>query len=101
MSVVGKFLTASAEAAAAARSIWDGGLVQPHEYIADRGRLHIRYKTATWLRGLIPNPFMRSPKPKQAEIDALYGLLKALRFKLIEARETKHVAGNLKPSHGR
>ncbi|MGC1094626.1 MAG: dihydrodipicolinate synthase family protein, partial [Pseudolabrys sp.] len=53
-----------------ARRIWDGGLVQLHEYVADMGRLHIRYKTATWLRGLIPNPFMRSPmpKPKQQEV---------------------------------
>ena len=52
-----------------ARRIWDGGLVQLHEYVADMGRLHIRYKTATWLRGLIPNPFMRAPmpKPKQQE----------------------------------
>ena len=56
--------------------IWDGGLVQLHEYVADMGRLHIRYKTATWLRGLIPNPFMRSPmpKPKQQEVDTLYRL---------------------------
>ena len=37
-----------------ARKIWDGGLVQLHEYVADMGRLHIRYKTAAWLRGLIP-----------------------------------------------
>ena len=71
-----------------ARRIWNSGLVQLHEYIADMGRLHIRYKTATWLRGLIPNPFMRSPmpKPKQAEIDMLYRLLKALNFEVIERR---------------
>jgi dihydrodipicolinate synthase/N-acetylneuraminate lyase len=77
-----------------ARRIWDGGLVQLHEYVADMGRLHIRYKTATWLRGLIPNPFMRSPmpKPKQAEIDALYRLLKALNFDVIEVKETKLAA---------
>ena len=37
-----------------ARQIWDGGLVQLHEYVADMGRLHIRYKTASWLRGLFP-----------------------------------------------
>ena len=77
-----------------ARRIWDGGLVQLHEYVADMGRLHIRYKTATWLRGLIPSPFMRSPmpKPKQAEIDALYRLLKALNFEVIGAKETKLAA---------
>jgi dihydrodipicolinate synthase/N-acetylneuraminate lyase len=77
-----------------ARAIWDGGLAQLHEYVADMGRLHIRYKTATWLRGLIPNPFMRPPmpKPRQSEIDALYALLKALGFEVIEAKETRLAA---------
>lgn len=77
-----------------ARRIWDGGLVQLLEYIADMGRLHIRYKTAAWLRGLIPNPFMRSPmpKPKQQEIDAIYALLKNLNFELIEVKEAKLAA---------
>ena len=31
--------------------IWDGGLSQLQDYVADMGRLHIRYKTAAWLRG--------------------------------------------------
>jgi dihydrodipicolinate synthase/N-acetylneuraminate lyase len=77
-----------------ARAIWDGGLVQLHEYVADMGRLHIRYKTATWLRGLIPNPFMRSPmpKPRQQEIDTLYRLLKNLGFDLIDVNETRLAA---------
>ena len=30
-------------------TIWNGGLCELQEYIADMGRLHIRYKTATWL----------------------------------------------------
>jgi len=70
--------------------IWNGGLVQLHEYVADMGRLHIRYKTATWLRGLIPNPFMRPPmpRPRQVEIDTLYGLLQALRLPLIDRADT-------------
>ena len=77
-----------------ARAIWDGGLVQLHEYVADMGRLHIRYKTATWLRGLIPNPFMRSPmpKPKQAEIDTLYRLLKNAGLSVIDIKETRLAA---------
>jgi dihydrodipicolinate synthase/N-acetylneuraminate lyase len=77
-----------------ARNIWDGGLVQLHEYVADMGRLHIRYKTATWLRGLIPSPFMRAPmpKPRQEEIDTLYRLLKNLGFEVIEAKETRLAA---------
>jgi len=77
-----------------ARQIWNGGLVQLHEYVADMGRLHIRYKTATWLRGLISNPFMRSPmpKPRQEEIDTLYRLLKNLGLSVIEPGEAKLAA---------
>jgi 4-hydroxy-tetrahydrodipicolinate synthase len=75
-------------------SIWDGELCDLHEYIADMGRLHIRYKTATWLRGLIPNPFMRAPmpKPKQEEIDTIYRLLKNLKLDVIEMKETRLAA---------
>jgi 4-hydroxy-tetrahydrodipicolinate synthase len=71
--------------------IWNGGLVQLHEYVADMGRLHIRYKTATWLRGLIPNPFMRPPmpQPKQAEIDILWTLLNNLGLSVIGKAETR------------
>lgn len=70
--------------------IWNGGLVQLHDYVADMGRLHVRYKTATWLRGLIPNPFMRPPMPlpRQVEIDAIYGLLKNLGLSVIDKSET-------------
>jgi dihydrodipicolinate synthase/N-acetylneuraminate lyase len=58
------------------------------------GRLHIRYKTATWLRGLIPSPFMRAPmpKPKQEEIDTLYRLLTALELPVIDLKETRLAA---------
>jgi 4-hydroxy-tetrahydrodipicolinate synthase len=77
-----------------ARKIWDGGLSQLHEYVADMGRLHIRYKTATWLCGLIPHPFMRAPMPKplQHEIDTLYGLLKNLGIPVIDTKETRLAA---------
>jgi dihydrodipicolinate synthase/N-acetylneuraminate lyase len=73
-----------------ARMLWDGGLSQLQEYIADMGRLHIRYKTATWLAGLVPHPFMRAPmpKPKQVEIDTLYGLLKGAGVPVIERKDT-------------
>ncbi len=69
--------------------IWNGGLVQLHEYIADMGRLHVRYKTATWLRGLIPTPFMRAPmpRPRQVEIDTIYELLKNLGLSVIDKRD--------------
>lgn len=75
-------------------AIWDGGLSELHEYIADMGRLHIRYKTATWLRGLIPNPFMRPPmpKPKPEEIDTIYRLLKGLKLDVIDLKDARMAA---------
>jgi len=77
-----------------AREIWDGGLSQLQEYVADMGRLHIRYKTAAWLRGLIPSPFMRAPmpKPQQVEIDTIYRLLQQLGLSVIELKETRLAA---------
>jgi 4-hydroxy-tetrahydrodipicolinate synthase len=54
-------------------------------------RLHVRYKTATWLRDLIPNPFMRSPmtKPRQDEIDTLYRLLKIPAMPVINTKDMR------------
>lgn len=77
-----------------AREIWDGGLSHLQEYVADMGRLHIRYKTAAWLRGLIPSPFMRAPmpKPQQVEIDTIYRLLQQLGLSVIELKETRLAA---------
>ncbi len=70
-------------------TIWQGGLSQLHEYVADMGRLHVRYKVATWLRGLIPNPFMRPPMPapKQVEIDTIYALLQGAGLSVIDRKE--------------
>jgi len=64
--------------------------VQLHEYIADMGRLHTRYQTAAWLRGLIPNPYMRPPMPlpRQVEIDTIYELLQKLGLSVIDKSET-------------
>jgi hypothetical protein len=58
------------------------------------GRLLIRYKTATWLRGLIPNPFMRAPmpRPKQVEIDTIHGLLRKLNLDVIEISDARIAA---------
>lgn len=79
---------------AAAKKIWTGGLVQLQEYVADMARLHIRYKTATWLRGLIPNPFMRAPmpRPRQEEIETLYKLLQGAGMAVIDRSELKRAA---------
>lgn len=62
----------------AARAVWDGGLRELQEYVySDFSRLHIRYKIAAWLRGLIDDPFMRPPlpRPMRDEIDRLAALL--------------------------
>jgi dihydrodipicolinate synthase/N-acetylneuraminate lyase len=59
---------------ALANKIWESGLAELHEYVfADFGRLHIRYKIATWLRGFIESPLMRAPmpRPRAAEVREL------------------------------
>ncbi len=63
-----------------ARRIWDGGMARLHEYIySEPGRLHVRYKIATWLRGLIASPYMRTPmpKPRPEEIKTISVLMQA------------------------
>jgi 4-hydroxy-tetrahydrodipicolinate synthase len=62
----------------AARKIWDGGMALLHEYIySEPGRLHVRYKIAAWMRGLVDLPFMRQPmpKPRKEEIDTVRQLM--------------------------
>jgi dihydrodipicolinate synthase/N-acetylneuraminate lyase len=77
--------------ASQAATIWNGGLRQLHDVVSDRGRLHIRYKTATWLRGLIPNPYMRPPfpLPRQSEIDAIHDALLAAGLSAIDKADTR------------
>ena len=63
-----------------AKEIWDGGLGRLQEYTySDYGRLHVRYKLATYLRGLIENPLMvpPMPAPSNQEKKELEGLLEA------------------------
>src|SRR4051812_311141 len=64
---------------AEATRIWNSGLYDLHAYVySDYSRLHVRYKLATWLRGLIRSPFMRPPQPEanRQEVVTLAGLLK-------------------------
>lgn len=73
-----------------ATEIWNGGLAQLHEYVfAEMSRLHVRYKAAAWLRGLIGNPLMRPPmpRPRRVEIATIYELLGALELSTIERSE--------------
>jgi 4-hydroxy-tetrahydrodipicolinate synthase len=70
-----------------AKRIWNAGLGELQEYIySDMGRLHVRYKVATWLRGLIRAPLMRSPmpKPKPEEIETIKKLLDKAGLETIE-----------------
>lgn len=64
---------------AEATRIWQSGLAQLHEYVfSDFGRLHVRYKIATWLRGFIDSPVMRAPMPlpRPEEVHTLVGLIR-------------------------
>jgi dihydrodipicolinate synthase/N-acetylneuraminate lyase len=72
--------------------IWNGGLANLQEWMySDYSRLHIRYKTATWLRGLIPHPYMRPPMPRPLpdEIEALVQLMKGAGLEIIDADKIK------------
>lgn len=63
-----------------ARRIWDGGMARLHEYIySEPGRLHVRYKVAAWLRGLIASPRTRSPMPnaRPEEVQKTSALMQA------------------------
>ncbi|WP_341317551.1 dihydrodipicolinate synthase family protein [Paraburkholderia sp. IMGN_8] len=57
-----------------ANSVWNAGLRDLHDYIyAEWGRLHVRYKIASWLRGLVSSPAMTAPMPipRQQEVEAI------------------------------
>jgi dihydrodipicolinate synthase/N-acetylneuraminate lyase len=78
-----------------ARQIWNGGLAQLHEYIySEWSRLHVRYKIAAWLRGLVDFPRMRPPMPppRQVEIDTLARLLQEAGIEVIREREFEAAA---------
>jgi 4-hydroxy-tetrahydrodipicolinate synthase len=70
-----------------ALEIWnEGGLGDLHDYIyADYSRLHLRYKIAAWVRGLIPSPIARPPmpRPKPAEVETIYRLMQGANVPVI------------------
>jgi 4-hydroxy-tetrahydrodipicolinate synthase len=79
-----------------ARQIWGpGGLDALHTYIyADYSRLHLRYKIAAWVRGLIPNCQTRAPMPvaKREEIEAIYRLMRDAGVPVIGQAEISRAA---------
>ncbi|WP_206808465.1 dihydrodipicolinate synthase family protein [Paradesulfitobacterium ferrireducens] len=83
---------------ALAKKIWNLGLSDLHAYIySEWSRLHVRYKIATWLRGLVPHPFMRPPmpKPKKEEILAIKDLLRVTGVSIITEQQVEKVLSEL------
>lgn len=79
--------------------IWNSGMAELHSYVySDYSRLHVRYKTATWLRGLIPSPFMRppQPEPRKVEVETLHNLIQKANLSAIDDDATNRVASRLK-----
>ena len=81
-----------------ARRIWDSGLAEIHEYVySEFSRLHIRYKTATWLRGFISNPFMKPPmpKPRKEEVKRLSEVLSNAGLSAIDSEKISSITQSL------
>jgi len=81
-----------------ARQIWRSGLADLHYYIYfDPARLHTKYKVASWLRGLIPSPFMRPPQPlpKKDEVRTLRKLLTGAGMEIISEQDSNHILARL------
>jgi 4-hydroxy-tetrahydrodipicolinate synthase len=79
-----------------ARKVWNGGLSQLQEYVySDYSRIHIRYKTACWLRGIIDSPVMRAPMPRplREEVETLIRLLSAAGLSIIDETATNVYTG--------
>ncbi len=77
-----------------ARRIWKAGLEKLNDFVyADYARLHVRYKIGAWLRGFVPEPFMRPPQPraKAEEIKEMAKLLTGCGLKVIAEGEMKRV----------
>lgn len=72
------------------QKIWNGGLGDLLNYVRTEWcRLHIRYKLAAWLRGLIPSPILQPPmpKPKREEADIIRALLSRTGIEVIDKKE--------------
>ena len=73
-----------------AGEIWNKEIMPLQEYVyADRPRLHVRYKLATWIRGLISHPFMRppNPQPNADEAERMYEVIRKTGLSHIERAE--------------
>jgi dihydrodipicolinate synthase/N-acetylneuraminate lyase len=73
---------------AKAETLWADGLLALHRIVAssEKGyRLHSAYKLCTWMRGLIPDPFLRAPQRRLPleQVVELRDALKAAHYELI------------------
>jgi dihydrodipicolinate synthase/N-acetylneuraminate lyase len=76
---------------ARAEAIWNNGLLALHRSVSGQQygyRLHSAYKVCSWLRGHIPDPFMRAPQPRLpvTEVLQLRDLMKAANLEVISDR---------------
>lgn len=76
------------KSAAKAEALWADGLLALHRAVAnsEKGyRLHSAYKLCTWMRGLIPDPFLRAPQRRlpPAEVVELRDALLAAHYEVI------------------
>lgn len=81
-----------------ARRIWDAGLAEIQEYVySEFSRLHIRYKTATWLRGFISHPLMRPPmpKPRKEEVERLRQVFSKAGLSVIDSEKIAKITKSL------
>jgi dihydrodipicolinate synthase/N-acetylneuraminate lyase len=66
---------------AKAERLWSDGLLALHRTVSnsEKGyRLHSAYKLCTWMRGLIPSPFLRAPQ-RRLPVEQLVELRDALK----------------------
>ena len=73
---------------AKADGLWSDGLLALHRTVAnsEKGyRLHSAYKLCTWMRGLIPDPFLRAPQRRLPieQVVELRSALQAAHYELI------------------
>jgi 4-hydroxy-tetrahydrodipicolinate synthase len=82
-----------------ANKVWKSGLEDIQYYIdATLSRLHIRYKAATWVRGMIPLPFMRAPNPwpTREEVTTIRDLMIKASLSVIPEKEFNRVVEKLR-----
>lgn len=75
-----------------ALAIWEGGLYALQEWMySDMSRIHVRYKVAAWLRGLVPHPYMRPPMPapRRDEVDTLVTLMRGAGLQILSDEEVR------------